>query len=187
VDFRGGAGTQARAGFIGDRNYLVGELGIAVLHPNVRGASGFGKSYLRQGQGPRRDESAGELAAMLEWIRAQPDLDASRVLVAGIGAGATMALVAAAEASERIAGTLAVLPESLPAKAERIAKPVFVVAGHHQGHRHAVRALAAGAKARGVTAWRLEVENDGPGLARRPEAEFLSAATVEFAQKVLLN
>jgi dipeptidyl aminopeptidase/acylaminoacyl peptidase len=187
VDFREGPGSQARAGFIGDRNYLVNELGVMVLHPNVRGASGFGKSFLRLGQGPRRDESARDLAAMLDWIRAQPDLDAGRVLVAGVGAGGTMALVAAAEAGDRIAGALAVLPTAIPVNAERITRPLFVVSGRSHPQREALRALAEGSKARGAPSWSLEVENDGPALARQAEAGFLSAATVEFAQKVLLN
>jgi pimeloyl-ACP methyl ester carboxylesterase len=187
VDFRGGPGSQARAGFIGDRNFLVNELGIAVLHPNVRGASGFGKSFLRLGQGPRRDESARDLAAMLDWIRAQPDLDASKVLVAGMGHGGSMALLAAAEAGDRIAGALAVLPETLTPKPQRIGKPLLVASGRQQANRHSMRDMLTAARARGVTAWRLELENDGPGLARKPEADFLSAATIEFAQKVLLN
>jgi dienelactone hydrolase len=187
VDFREGPGSQARAGFIGDRNFLVGELGIMVLHPNVRGASGFGKSFLRLGQGPRRDQSARDLAAMLDWIRAQPDLDAGKVLVAGVGAGGTMALVAAAEAGDRIAGALAVLPAAVPANAGRITRPVFVVAGRSQPQRDSLRALTAAAKSRGAATWSLEVENDGAALARKADADYLSAATVEFAQKVLLN
>ncbi len=40
VDIHGGPDEQARPEFIGRQNYLLNELGVAVIYPNVRGSSG---------------------------------------------------------------------------------------------------------------------------------------------------
>nr|MDQ2970158.1 S9 family peptidase [Acidobacteriota bacterium] len=43
VNIHGGPEGQARPGFIGRTNYFLNDLGIAVIYPNVRGSTGFGK------------------------------------------------------------------------------------------------------------------------------------------------
>jgi dipeptidyl aminopeptidase/acylaminoacyl peptidase len=85
VDHRAGPGSQWRAGFLGRANYVVGELGVAILRPNVRGSAGFGKSFLELGAGARRDDARKDIASLLEWIGQQPGLDESRTLVVGSG------------------------------------------------------------------------------------------------------
>ena len=85
VDHRTAPGAQARAGFLGRANYLVSELGVAIIRPNVRGASGFGKEFLAAGEGARREDARKDIAALLEWIGRQPDLDTARALVLGEG------------------------------------------------------------------------------------------------------
>lgn len=178
VDFRGGPADGTRAGFLGERNYLVNELGIALLMPNVRGAPGTGKAFRRLGVGPRRDETARDAGAMLDWIRAQPDLDAERVLLLGTGAGGTIALAAATELPTRVAGVAAILPEAIPAALSQLARPALVVTGN----RHPARLPSP----RAPGTWGIEVENDGATISRREDARFVSAALVELAQKVLL-
>lgn len=84
VDFRIGPGSQWRAGFLGRANYLMSELGVAILRPNLRGASGFGKSFLALGT--QREAVQKDLQALLEWIGNQPGLDESRTVVLGSGA-----------------------------------------------------------------------------------------------------
>lgn len=181
VDFRAGAAQQARAGFLGERNYLVNELGIAVLHPNVRGASGFGKSFRRLGLGPRRDASMNDVAAMLDWIRAQPDLDPDRVLLAGLGSGADLALAAAAEHHARVAGVIAVLPSGDRASMAGLRVPSLIVVARDERAGAPSGAAAAAA----ANAWRIEVAADGTSIRRPEDAKFVAAAVVELAQKVL--
>ena len=84
VDWRSGAGSQWRTGFLDRANYVVGELGVAIVRPNVRGSSGFGKAFasLPSGAGEGRKD----IDALLEWIGQQPNLDAGRTLVVGSGA-----------------------------------------------------------------------------------------------------
>ena len=82
VDHRGGVGSQWRTGFLGPANYLVGEQGVAIIRPNVRGSSGFGKAFAAL---PAEDGYK-DIASLIEWIGNQPSLDESRTLVIGSGA-----------------------------------------------------------------------------------------------------
>jgi len=81
-------------------------LGIALLQPNVRGSSGFGKSFLAMDNGFKREDSVKDIGALLDWIATQPGLDASRVLVTGGSYGGYMSLAVASHYAERIAGTI---------------------------------------------------------------------------------
>lgn len=109
VNVHGGPAAQARAGFIGRNNYFVNELGIAMIYPNVRGSSGFGKTFLKLDNGRLREDSVKDLGALLDWIRAQPGLDADRVLVTGGSYGGYMTLAAAVRYADRIAGAVSVV------------------------------------------------------------------------------
>ena len=104
VSIHGGPESQAQPGFLGRYNYLLGELGIAMIFPNVRGSSGFGKSFLKLDDGMKREDSVKDIGALLDWIKAQPDLDAERVGVMGGSYGGYMALASAVHFSDRIAG-----------------------------------------------------------------------------------
>src|SRR5262245_47300867 len=46
VQIHGGPEAQARPEFLGRSNYLINELGCALILPNVRGSAGYGKSFL---------------------------------------------------------------------------------------------------------------------------------------------
>ncbi|MEO6363458.1 MAG: prolyl oligopeptidase family serine peptidase, partial [Caldimonas sp.] len=83
VDIHGGPESQAEFGFMGRANYLFEELGIAMIRPNVRGSSGFGKTFLSLDDGMKREDSVKDIGALLDWIATQPGLDASRVMVSG--------------------------------------------------------------------------------------------------------
>ena len=104
VEIHGGPESQARPGFIGRNNYLVSELGIAMIYPNVRGSSGFGKTFLKLDDGALREDSVRDIGALLDWIATQPDLDASKVLITGGSYGGYMTLASAVYYSDRIAG-----------------------------------------------------------------------------------
>jgi dipeptidyl aminopeptidase/acylaminoacyl peptidase len=109
VSVHGGPASQARAGFIGRNNYLVNKLGVALIYPNVRGSSGFGKTFLGLDNGRLREDSVKDLGALLDWIAAQPGLDAGRVLVTGGSYGGYMALAASVRYAHRIAGAVSVV------------------------------------------------------------------------------
>jgi dipeptidyl aminopeptidase/acylaminoacyl peptidase len=102
VSIHGGPESQARPGFLARSNYYINELGVALLYPNVRGSSGYGKSYLELDNGERREDSVKDIGALLDWIPTRPDLDASRVMVTGGSYGGYMTLAVATHYNDRI-------------------------------------------------------------------------------------
>jgi dipeptidyl aminopeptidase/acylaminoacyl peptidase len=106
IAIHGGPEGQATASFIGRGNYWLDELGIALIYPNVRGSSGFGKTFLKLDNGRLREDSVKDIGALLDWIKEQPDLDANKVIVTGGSYGGYMTLAVAARYSDRIAGAM---------------------------------------------------------------------------------
>ena len=105
----GGPEGQAKQGWQGRLNYLVQELGVAVLEPNVRGSSGYGKTFLALDNGRLREDSVRDMGSAIDWIVAQPRLDPARVLVLGGSYGGYMALAASVRLADRIAGAVSVV------------------------------------------------------------------------------
>lgn len=102
ISIHGGPESQFRPGFLGRLNYFTDELGLAVIHPNVRGSAGYGKSYLKLDNGMRREDSVKDIGALLDWVAKQPDLDAARVAVIGGSYGGYMSLATQVHYSDRL-------------------------------------------------------------------------------------
>lgn len=83
--------------------YYLNEMGIAVLAPNVRGSSGYGKSYLLLDNGYKREDSVKDIGKLLDWIDQQKDLDSSKVVVYGGSYGGYMVLASMIHYNDRIA------------------------------------------------------------------------------------
>jgi len=94
VAFHDGPDAEERPVFRGDYQLLL-EQGLAVLAPNVRGSSGFGKAFRRLDDGVGREQVLKDIAATLALIPRQPELDGARVAVWGEGYGGYLALLAA--------------------------------------------------------------------------------------------
>ncbi len=109
INIHGGPEAQARVGFAGRNNYLLQALGVAILQPNVRGSSGYGKTFLALDNGFQREDAVKDIGALLDWIATQPDLDPQRVVVAGGSYGGYMSLAVAAAYAPRIAGAIDVV------------------------------------------------------------------------------
>jgi dipeptidyl aminopeptidase/acylaminoacyl peptidase len=82
--------------------FYVNELGLAVIHPNVRGSEGYGKTYLTLDNHQKREDSVRDIGALLDWIQTRPELDASRVAVSGGSYGGYMVLASLTHYSDRI-------------------------------------------------------------------------------------
>lgn len=106
IDIHGGPEGQARPGFNPNYQQWVADLGAAVIVPNVRGSSGYGKTWLAADNGPLRQESVRDIGALLDWIATQPDLDPERVVVHGGSYGGFMVLASLAAYSDRLAGAV---------------------------------------------------------------------------------
>lgn len=78
--------------------------GYAVIRPNVRGSAGQGRTFAARDDGERRGDVIRDVAATLDWIAAQPELDASRVVVMGTSYGGYLALAALHTFPERLRG-----------------------------------------------------------------------------------
>ena len=103
----GGPESQARLGWQGRYNHLIQDLGVALLEPNVRGSSGYGKTFLALDDGRLREDSVRDMASAIDFVATQPQLDAQRVLVMGGSYGGYMALAASTRLADRIAGAVA--------------------------------------------------------------------------------
>ncbi len=95
INIHGGPEGQSRPGFQGRNNFFMDELGVALLFPNVRGSTGFGKSFVKLDNGVLREDSVKDVGALLDWIPTRKDLDASRVMVTGGSYGGYMTLAVA--------------------------------------------------------------------------------------------
>ena len=102
INIHGGPEGQARPSFIGRNNYFLNELGIAIISPNVRGSTGYGKTFVKLDNGMKRLDSVKDIGALLDWIARQPDLDASKVMVTGGSYGGYMTLAVATMYNDRI-------------------------------------------------------------------------------------
>lgn len=109
INIHGGPEGQARPGFIGRTNYLLNELGIAVVFPNVRGSTGFGKTFVKLDNGFLREDSVKDIGALLDWITTRKDLDADRIMITGGSYGGFMTLASAVAYSDRIRCSLDVV------------------------------------------------------------------------------
>ncbi|HTJ51596.1 MAG TPA: prolyl oligopeptidase family serine peptidase [Cyclobacteriaceae bacterium] len=92
ISIHGGPEAQFQPFFSSFNSFMTNELGIAVIAPNVRGSSGYGKTYLKLDNGFLREESVKDIGALLDWIARQPELDASRIAVYGGSYGGYMVL-----------------------------------------------------------------------------------------------
>ncbi|AEM42798.1 alpha/beta hydrolase family protein [Ketogulonicigenium vulgare] len=68
--------------------------GVMVVAPNVRGSTGYGRSYHASDDREKRYDSVADLNAIADAIAARPDVDASRIGVQGQSYGGFMVLAA---------------------------------------------------------------------------------------------
>ena len=104
IVLHGGPESQFRPGFDPWIEYLVNELGFAVLAPNVRGSSGYGREYLALDNGVLREDAVKDIGALIVWIGLQSAFDAKHVVVAGGSYGGYLALATLVNYSDRLRG-----------------------------------------------------------------------------------
>ena len=92
----GGPVGQTRANFRPEMQMLLAQ-GFAVLMPNVRGSSGYGRAWCESDDGPKRLDSVADLAAGRAWLARQPAIDPHRIGVMGQSYGGFMVLSAITE------------------------------------------------------------------------------------------
>src|SRR6185369_7893558 len=75
-----------------------------LIEPNVRGSTGYGKTFLAADNGLKREDSVSDIGALLDWIVTRPDLDPTRVMVMGGSYGGYMTLASLTHYSTRLRG-----------------------------------------------------------------------------------
>jgi len=225
IDIHGGPESQARPSFRQGTSYLVNELGITVVQPNVRGSLGWGKTFLNLDNGLLRENCYRDLKALLDWIESRPDLDSNRIMVMGGSYGGYLTLAVASFYSDRIRCALDVCGQSSLATfldrtsayrqelrraeygneqdpnvrdflnriaplnhADQITKPLFVVQGANDPRVPASEAgqIVHTVREHNTPVWYLLAKDEGHGMTKKKNEDFLLAATVLFAKQYLL-
>lgn len=102
INIHGGPEAQSLPTFSPTIQYMVKHLRVAVLVPNVRGSSGYGKTYLQLDNGFLRKDSVKDIGALLDWVDRQPQLDNKRIGVYGGSYGGYMTLATLVDYGDRV-------------------------------------------------------------------------------------
>lgn len=92
ISIHGGPEGQHIPYFSSFYAFLAEEMGIAVIAPNVRGSSGYGKTYLKLDNEFNREKSVKDIGKLIEWIENNPEFDEDRIAVFGGSYGGYMVL-----------------------------------------------------------------------------------------------
>jgi dipeptidyl aminopeptidase/acylaminoacyl peptidase len=144
IDVHGGPTAQSKIAFAAWRQYLVSK-GYVVLVPNVRGSTGYGKTYTRLdnldlGGGPLKD-----VVWSKRWLTDEAKVDPNKVVVYGGSYGGYMALAAEAFYPEEFAANvdffgvsdLRSLVESFPPYWQSFASYIYEKFGDPKNPAHA--------------------------------------------------
>jgi dipeptidyl aminopeptidase/acylaminoacyl peptidase len=93
VSVHGGPEGQERPGFNGLYQYYLSR-GYAVLATNVRGSTGYGKTFTHLDDVQKREDSVKDLAFAVEWLKTSGGADAKRIAVMGGSYGGYMTMAA---------------------------------------------------------------------------------------------
>jgi len=109
IIIHGGPESQARPSFNEFIQFLVRERGVAVIVPNVRGSTGYGKAYLGLDDGEKREDSVADIGALIGWIHTREDLDKSRIAVYGGSYGGYMVLASMTHYSDLLRAGISIV------------------------------------------------------------------------------
>lgn len=93
ISVHGGPEGQSRPGFNALFQYYL-QRGYAILDPNVRGSTGYGKTYTHLDDVRKREDSVKDLAASVDWLKLSGGADPKRIAVMGGSYGGYMTLAA---------------------------------------------------------------------------------------------
>jgi dipeptidyl aminopeptidase/acylaminoacyl peptidase len=102
VMLHGGPEAQSRPTFSPLVQYLVRELDIAVITPNVRGSTGYGREFTAMDDGVKRVDAVKDVSALLDFIAADTELDSTRVALMGGSYGGFLTLAGLVAYSDRL-------------------------------------------------------------------------------------
>ena len=104
----GGPASQQRPDFDVRFQYFL-QRGYALLVPNVRGSTGYGRTYMMLDDLEKRMDSVADLRDAVLWLHTRPEIDATRVAIYGRSYGGYMVLAALTEYPELFAAGIDVV------------------------------------------------------------------------------
>ena len=192
----GGRTSQSRRTFGAFTQYLVSK-GYAVLVPNVRGSTGYGKSWTRLGSHDPRGGTIQDLVACKWWLVGNAAVPDDKVVVMGGSEGGYMALAAEAFAPDEFAANVDYFGVSdlnqddrSPIDfVERMKRPLLVVQGDHDPRvtKDQSDRIVEALRARKVPVERLVLDNEGHGFSRTDSMLRAYRATDAFLDRYLLG
>jgi len=186
----GGPTSQSRRTFGAFTQYLVSK-GYAVLVPNVRGSTGYGKSWTRLdshdlGGGPLQD-----VVACKWWLVGNAAVPDDKVVVMGGSYGGYMALAAEAFAPDEFAANVDYFGVSdlKTLGVDRMKRPLLVVQGDHDPRvtKEQSDRIVEALRARKVPVEYLVLDNEGHGFSRTDSMLRAYGATDAFLDRYLLG
>jgi len=102
INIHGGPEAQARPVFQARNNYFLSELGMAIVHPNVRGSDGYGSGFLQLDNGFKREDSVKDIGTIINWVKSDSQLDDGRIGVIGGSYGGYMVLASMIHYSDQL-------------------------------------------------------------------------------------
>jgi dipeptidyl aminopeptidase/acylaminoacyl peptidase len=93
VNVHGGPAGNAPIGYDPINRFYLGQ-GFAVVEPNMRGSTGFGRSYEMADNKEKRGDVLKDLERVNAWVKQQPWCDPDRVVIFGASYGGYVTLLA---------------------------------------------------------------------------------------------
>ena len=93
VAFHGGPSSSSAVRWSIFTRFFTAQ-GYAVVEPNIRGSTGFGRAYQMADNREKRAEALSDVKTVNAWVKAQPWCDANRVIAFGASYGGYLSLMA---------------------------------------------------------------------------------------------
>lgn len=93
VYIHGGPESQSRAVYSPFLQYFLNQ-GYAVVAPNIRGSTGYGKTYTHLDDGRKRMNAIKDVISLMKWLKKTGDIDAEKAAIVGGSYGGFVVLAA---------------------------------------------------------------------------------------------
>lgn len=104
----GGPASQLRPELFVSFQYFLSQ-GFAILAPNVRGSTGYGRAWMALDDVESRMDSVADLKAAVDWLHANPAVNGNRIAIYGRSYGGFMTLAALTEYPDAFAAGIDVV------------------------------------------------------------------------------
>jgi dipeptidyl aminopeptidase/acylaminoacyl peptidase len=226
IQIHGGPESQAFPDFNAWRQFLANELGVAVLVPNVRGSSGYGKTYVKLDNGVLREHSVQDIGALLDWASKQSVLDSTKMAVMGQSYGGYMSLASMTHFNNKfkcgidlygISNFVSFLKNTSSYRADlrrveygderdpkmneflqkiapltnikQITKPMFIFQGANDPRVPLSESeqMVSALRENGVSTWYILAKDEGHGIYKRTNRDYVFASIALFLKQNLLK